>query len=237
MSEEPHQIGPHELTATSSIGIALFPDGGPDLESLSKRADTAMYKTKQCGRNTFRFQTAEIQIQSACMLLLENALRRALERGQMQLHYQPQRSLQGGAVGGAIVVAEALLRWQHPELGWVSTAEFIPIAESSGLITSIGEWVLRTAVQQMKTWTAAGMGSISVAVNLSTVQFKQQNLSEPLGQILENVSVALARLELELTESVAADDPDAAVAMMNRLRAVGVHMSINDFGTGYSSQS
>lgn len=196
-----------------------------------------MQRTKQCGRNTFRFYTAEIQAQSARVLLLENALRRALERGQMQLHYQPQKSLQDDEGDGAIVGAEALLRWQHPELGSVSPAEFIPIAESSGLIISIGEWVLRSAVQQMKAWTAAGMGQIGVAVNLSTVQFKQQNLPELLGQMLAETGVAPARLELELTESVAADDPDAAMTMMNRLRAVGVRMSIDDFGTGYSSLS
>ncbi|WP_292455262.1 EAL domain-containing protein [Methylibium sp.] len=232
MSQEPHQVGPHELTITPSIGIALFPADGQDLESLSRCADAAVYSAKQGGRNNICFYTAEIQARSARALLLENALRRALERGQMQLHYQPQKSLQDGGIVGA----EALLRWQHPELGWVSPAEFIPIAESSGLITSIGEWVLRR-VQQMKAWTAAGMGSIGVAVNLSTVQFRQQNLPELLGQMLAEAGVTPARLQLELTESVAADDPEAAMAMMNRLRAVGVHMSIDDFGTGYSSLS
>ncbi len=233
LSEQPYQIGPHELTVTPSIGIAQFPGDGHDLESLILCADAAMVRTKQCGRNTFRFFTADIQAQSARVLLLENALRRALERGQMQLHYQPQKSLQGGAIIGA----EALLRWQHPELGWVSPAEFIPIAESSGLIISIGAWVLRTALQQMKAWTAAGMNPIRVSVNLSTVQFRQHNLPELLDRMLEEASVSPARLELELTESLAAEDPDAAVAMMNRLRAVGVRMSIDDFGTGYSSLS
>lgn len=237
MSQEPHQLGPHELTITPSIGIALFPGDGQDLESLSRCAGAAMYSAKQCGRNSFCFYTAEIQARSARVLLLENALRRALERGQMQLHYQPQKSLQDDGIEGAIIGAEALLRWQHPELGWVSPAEFIPIAESSGLITSIGEWVLRSAVQQLKAWTAAGMDSISVAVNLSTVQFRQHTLPELVAQMLAEAGVAPARLELELTESVAADDPDAAMVMMNRLRAVGVRMSIDDFGTGYSSLS
>ncbi|MCY7305656.1 MAG: EAL domain-containing protein [Rhodoferax sp.] len=233
LTQAPHQIERHELTITPSIGIALFPVDGGDFDTLAKCADAAMYRAKQGGRNCFRFYTAEIQAQSARALLLENALRRAIERGQMQLHYQPQTSLRRGNITGV----EALLRWQHPELGWVSPAEFIPIAESSGLITSIGEWVLRTAMQQMKVWLDAGINPISVAVNLSTVQFRQQNLPELVSRILEDAGVPPECLELELTESVAADDPDGAVVVMNRLRAHGVRMSIDDFGTGYSSLS
>jgi len=227
------QIGPHELTVTPSIGIALYPANGHDFDLLSKCADAAMYRAKQNGRNTFCFFTAEIQAQSVRALLLENALRRALERGQMHLVYQPQRDLQSGRIVGA----EALLRWQHPELGAVSPAEFIPVAESSGLISSIGEWVLRTAVRQLKTWHDAGMAPMTVAVNLSAVQFRQRNLSELVESILEEAGVAPQSLELELTESVASDDPVSAITAMNSLDACGVRMSIDDFGTGYSSLS
>jgi EAL domain-containing protein (putative c-di-GMP-specific phosphodiesterase class I) len=173
----------------------------------------------------------EIQAQSARLLLLENALRRALERNQLQLHYQPQKSIRDGEVIGV----EALLRWQHPELGWVSPGEFIPIAESSGLITSIGEWVLRTAVGQLRTWMDAGMRPFTMAVNLSAVQFRQKNFPDLVGEILAASGVDAHWLELELTERVGSDDPLAAIAMMNQLHAAGVRMSIDDFGTGYSS--
>jgi diguanylate cyclase (GGDEF)-like protein/PAS domain S-box-containing protein len=233
LAVEPYQIDGHELTATPSIGIALFPCDGDDYGALAKCADAAMYRAKQGGRNTSCFYTAEIQARSSRMLLLENALRRALERGELQLHYQPQRSLHGDAVIGA----EALLRWQHPDLGWVSPAEFIPIAESSGLITSIGEWVLRTALRQLKAWTDAGMQPITMAVNLSAVQFRQKNLSELVSGVLQASGVEARWLELELTESVASEDPIGAIAAIRGLHACGVRMSIDDFGTGYSSLS
>jgi diguanylate cyclase (GGDEF)-like protein len=233
LMQEPYQIEQHELAITPSIGIALFPADGADFDSLAKRADAAMYSAKQCGRNTFRFHTAAIHAQSARVLLLENALRRALERDQLQLHYQPQMSLEAGCIVGA----EALLRWQHPELGSVSPAEFIPVAESSGLIASIGEWVLRTAVRQAKAWQDAGMAPIIMAVNLSPVQFRQPDLAELVGRTLEENGLAPQCLELELTESVASDNPANAVTVMNSLHALGVRMSIDDFGTGYSSLS
>jgi len=233
LAQQHYLVEQHELTVTPSIGIALYPANGQDFDLLSKCADAAMYRAKQHGRNTFCFFTAEIQAQATRALQLENGLRRALERGQMSLHYQPQRSLRSKCIVGA----EALLRWQHPELGTVSPAEFIPIAESSGLITSIGEWVLRTAVQQLKAWHDAGMAPMTMAVNLSAVQFKQHHLSELVERILEEAGVAPHSLELELTESVASDDPVAAMAVMDSLHACGVRMSIDDFGTGYSSLS
>jgi diguanylate cyclase (GGDEF)-like protein/PAS domain S-box-containing protein len=233
LAREPYQIGGHELNITPSIGIALFPSDGADYGSLAKCADAAMYLAKQGGRNTSCFYTTEIQARSARMLLLENALRRALERGELDLHYQPQRSLKDQAIIGA----EALLRWHHPELGEVSPAEFIPIAESSGLITSIGEWVLRTALGQLKAWTDRGMAPITMAVNLSVVQFRQKSLPQVVREIVEASGVAARWLELELTESVASDDPVGAVAVIAGLRACGVRMSIDDFGTGYSSLS
>ena len=233
LSQLPYQIGQHELTITPSIGIAIYPLDGSDFDALSKCADGAMYRAKQDGRNAFCFHTADIQVHSARVPLLENALRRALERGQLQLHYQPQRSLQSDRIVGA----EALLRWKHPDLGWVPPAEFIPIAERSGLIGPIGEWVLRKAVSQMTDWISAGMEPLVMAVNLSAVQFRQRELPELVHGILQQAGLPARYLELELTESVASHNPLEAVEVMNKLHGYGVRMSIDDFGTGYSSLS
>lgn len=229
----PIQVVQHELTVTPSIGIALYPKDGADLDSLARSADAAMYRAKADGRNSYRFFTAEIQAQSDRTLLLDNALRRALERDQLSLLYQPQMALATGGVVGA----EALLRWQHPELGAVSPAEFIPIAESNGLILPIGEWVIRTAVAQLAQWQRAGMPLITMAVNLSAVQFRHANLPQLVTSILEEAQLSAHWLELELTEGVAMTHPQAAVAVMNDLHQRGVRMSIDDFGTGYSSLS
>jgi EAL domain-containing protein (putative c-di-GMP-specific phosphodiesterase class I) len=174
-----------------------------------------------------------MQAQSDRTLILENALRRALERNQLSLHYQPQMSL----ITGQIVGAEALLRWHHPELGAVSPAEFIPVAETTGLIVAMGEWVLRTAMQQLKTWLAEGLPPLTMAVNLSSVQFRHVDLPESVTTILQEAQVPAHLLELELTESVAMNDPLAAIEVMNQLHERGVRMSIDDFGTGYSSLS
>jgi diguanylate cyclase (GGDEF)-like protein/PAS domain S-box-containing protein len=229
----PLQVDQHELTVTWSMGIAIYPFDGADFDALSKCADTAMYRAKRDGRNAYCFYTTEMQAASARVLMLENALRRALDRGELQLHYQPQCSLHSGQIIGA----EALLRWQHPELGWVSPAEFIPIAESCGLIHPIGEWVMRTALQQLRAWLDRGMHPLTMAVNLSAVQFRRPDLPDMVVQILAQAGVDAQCLELELTESVASHDPLAAVAVMNRLRQRGVQIAIDDFGTGYSSLS
>lgn len=220
-----------ELAITFSIGIALYPADGATFEALSMSADTAMYRAKQDGRNAFRFFTAEMQAQSSRILQLENALRRALELQQMYLVYQPQVSLHDGRVVGM----EALLRWQHPTLGAVSPAEFIPVAEDSGLILPIGEWVLRTAIQQLRTWRDAGLPLEQMAVNLSAVQFRHPNLPDLVEQVLTEVGLPAQCLELELTEGVAMDNPLGAIEVMNNLHQRGVRMSIDDFGTGYSS--
>ena len=196
-------------------------------------ADTAMYRAKQGGRNTFRFFTREMQERSDRTLQLENALRRALELDQLELHYQPQISLADGRVIGV----EALLRWTHPELGRVSPGDFIPIAEESGLILPIGEWVLRMAVCQMQLWQDAGLPTMVMAVNLSAVQFRQSRLPEFVSRTLEEFELSPEHLELELTEGVAMDNPLGAIAEMNDLFERGVRMSIDDFGTGYSSLS
>ena len=232
-SRQHYQIDHHELTMAPSMGIALFPQDGTDFDTLTQSADVAMYRAKLDGRNTFKFFTPEMQAQSVRALQLENALRRALERNQFHLHYQPQMSLTNGSVRSV----EALLRWQHPHLGAVSPAEFIPIAEDSGQILQIGEWVLRTALSQLKTWRTNGFPHLTMAVNLSAIQFRQPQLPELVSRMLAEFSLPPDSLELELTEGVAVDDPHAAVATMDQLHARGVRMSMDDFGTGYSSLS
>ena len=228
-----YQIEQHELIGTPSIGIAIYPDDGDNFEDLLKNADTAMYRVKQDSRNDFRFFTTEMQSHSERNLQLVNAMRHALARNEFHLQYQPQVTLRDGHIIGA----EALLRWQHPELGAVSPAEFIPIAEDSGQIIPIGEWVLRTAVKQMKDWLDSDLPPMVIAVNLSAVQFRQPNLPELVTRILEEAQLSPEYLELELTEAVAMDDPQAAISVMDKLFDRGIHMSIDDFGTGYSSLS
>ena len=228
---QPYTIEQHELIVTPSLGIALYPSDGHDYETLSRCADTAMYRAKQSGRNTFRFFTREMQERSERTLLLENALRRVFDGNQLSLRYQPQMSLSDGRLVGV----EALLRWQHPELGEVPPGDFVPISEENGLILPIGEWVLRQAVGQMRAWLDAGMPPLVMAVNLSAVQFHQSNLTELVKRVLAESGLPPECLELELTEGVAMDNPLAAIAVMDELAGYGVKMSIDDFGTGYSS--
>ncbi|TAJ77047.1 MAG: EAL domain-containing protein [Gallionellaceae bacterium] len=228
-----YQIEQHELVITPSIGIAMYPGDGEDFEALFKCSDIAMFRAKDAGRNNYRFFTQEMQTHSVRALQLENALRRALERDQLRLYYQPQVSLRDGHIIGA----EALLRWQHPELGAVSPAEFIPVAEASGQIVQIGEWVLRSAVHQLKRWMDGGLEPMIIAVNLSAVQFRHANLPELVTALLDEVKLPPQYLELELTEGVAMGDPIGAITVMNNLHERGIRMSIDDFGTGYSSLS
>jgi len=229
---EPCMVQGHELSMTMSIGIATYPSDGDDYEILSRNADTAMYRAKHEGKATWRFFAAGMQQRSARRLQLESALRRALERNELVLHYQPQ--LDGS--GENLVGVEALLRWKHPEFGMVSPAEFIPLAETSGQIVAIGEWVLRTAVAQLKAWMDAGVPPMVVAVNLSAVQFRHAGLPNVVTRALSDAGLSAQYLELELTESVTAN-PSAAIAMMDALHALGVRLSLDDFGTGYSSLS
>lgn len=230
---EPYRIGSHELNVMASIGIAVYPADGMDFETLCKNADVAMYRAKQEGRNSYRSFTQEMQAHSTRYLQVLNALRQAIAHEQLHVHYQPQISL----VTGEVIGVEALLRWHHPELGNVSPAEFIPIAEESGLILQIGEWVLRAAVAQAKKWHLLGMEKLIMAVNLSAVQFRHAGLPNLVMNILKEEDFPAQYLELELTEGVAMHDPQGAIAMMNSLHERGVRMSIDDFGTGYSSLS
>ena len=227
------RVGAHELTATLSVGIALYPHDGDTLDELARCADMAMYQAKHEGRSTFRFFTPDLRTHSSRTLRLRNDLRLALEREQLTLVYQPQLRLADGQMLGV----EALLRWQHPDLGPISPAEFIPIAETSGLILPIGDWVLRQGLQQLRHWDAAGLGPLSVAVNLSAVQFRDLRLTERIGQLLLESGLPAQRLEIELTESCAMINPQGAIATMERLRRLQIPIAIDDFGTGYSSLS
>ncbi len=223
----------HELVITPTIGIAIYPNDGEEFETLIKNADTAMYMAKKYNRNTFNFFTEEMQVHLERKLKIANAMRHALERNEMQVHYQPQVS----AMDGHTIGAEALLRWNHPELGTISPSEFIPLAENNGQILAIGEWVLRTAIRQMKVWQNEGLAPMIVAVNMSALQFKQPNLIEMIIDMLDEAQLAHEHLELELTEAITMDDPQTAISIMNQFHSQGIRMSIDDFGTGYSSLS
>jgi diguanylate cyclase (GGDEF)-like protein/PAS domain S-box-containing protein len=232
-AQVPFELEGRELTVTPSVGIAMYPGDGEDLDGLSRAADAAMYRAKEDGRNTFRFYTSALQAHSERALRLSNALRRALERDQFSLVFQPQQDLASGRITGA----EALLRWEHPEFGAVSPAEFIPLAESNGLILPIGEWVLRQAARQIAQWDRLGLPPLVVAVNISSVQLRQADLPALVRNILYTEGVSVDRLEVELTEGAAMKDPMTAMTVMNALYEQGIELSLDDFGTGYSSLS
>ncbi len=230
---KPFLIDGHDLNITPSIGIAMYPIDGEDFESLLQSSDTAMYRAKNTGRNSFQFYTADMHSHASRVLKLENALRRALEREELSLYYQPQFDIHGQRMIGC----EALLRWRHPDLGMISPADFIPIAEESGQILTIGEWVLNTAARQHKLWQQAGWNDSVMAINLSAAQFRQANFIELVERILAETQLAPGCLELELTESIMMDDPEAAIVIIAQLHQLGIKLSIDDFGTGYSSLS
>jgi diguanylate cyclase (GGDEF)-like protein/PAS domain S-box-containing protein len=227
----PFELGEQEVFISASIGIAIFPLDGNDVGSLLRNADTAMYVAKESGRNNYKFFSREMNLRAVERITLETNMRRALERGEFSLNYQPQVDMKNGGITGM----EALLRWNHPETGFVSPGKFIPIAEETGLIIPIGEWVMRTACGQAKSLIDAGFPSIRMAVNISGCQFKQSNLAKVVRQVLEETGLSPASLELELTESILMDSADCAVNMLQELKAIGVHLAIDDFGTGYSS--
>lgn len=231
--EKPFEIDHHELSISLSIGIAVYPDDGKDFDTLLQQSDTAMYQAKESGRNTHRFHTDQMNIDAVEYLRMHNGLRHALERGEFVLHYQPQISLATGAVLGA----EALIRWHHPELGILPPGRFISVAEESGLIVPIGDWVLREACRQAVAWRKAGLPELLIAVNLSTVQFKRGDVLKSVTQALAESGLDPAWLELELTESILIKDTEKVLATLQRLKSLGVKLSIDDFGTGYSSLS
>jgi diguanylate cyclase (GGDEF)-like protein len=230
---EPIQIDSHEFHTSASIGISVFPDDGDNFDTLLKNADTAMYQAKDSGRNVCRFFTAKMNADSLAQMQLHNQLRVALQRQEFQLHYQPQIHL----VNGSITGIETLIRWYHPAHGMISPADFIPLAESTGLIVPIGDWVLQEACKQARIWLDHGGPGYRVAVNLSALQFKRGNILESVQQALAHSSLPPDMLELELTESILLQDKDAAMKTLQSLKALGVHLSIDDFGTGYSSLS
>lgn len=229
----PYHVQDNELSITASIGIALYPIDGRDHETLSKNADTAMYSAKKEGRNSYQFFTTKLQECAQRHMLILGALHHALERNELEVHYQPQISLHDGHVLGA----EALLRWNHPQLGSISPVEFISIAEESGLILPIGEWVLRTSIHEAKRWKEIGLRNMLIAVNVSAVQFRHANFSALVGDILEETQFSADCLEIELTEGVAMHDPHAAINIIKNLHEHKIKIAIDDFGTGYSSLS
>jgi len=230
---QPLMTAGQELYVSASLGIAIYPHDAKDVEGLLRNADVAMYRAKETGRNAYQFYTAEMTVLAQEHLQLEGALRRALDRQEFTLHFQPILELAGGAVVGA----EALLRWVHPERGIVEPAHFVHLAEEAGLIGPIGEWALRSACNQFVAWERQGLGPLRLSVNISPRQFQSLELAETVATVLGESGMAPERLELELTEGVLLHNSNSTIANMDRLSAMGVRLSIDDFGTGYSSLS
>jgi diguanylate cyclase (GGDEF)-like protein/PAS domain S-box-containing protein len=229
----PHSIDQHELHVTTSIGVSVYPDDGLDAETLIKNADTAMYQAKENGRHSYRYFKQEMNARAVERQFIEESLRRALERHEFALHYQPKINFKTDAITGA----EALLRWTHPTRGPISPSEFIPVAEDCGLILPIGNWVLRQACEQARAWVDAGLPVGSMAVNVSAREFRDENFLDGLFVILGETGLDPRLLELELTESVLMKHSDSAACVLHALRDRGVQVAIDDFGTGYSSLS
>lgn len=228
---EPYVLGVHELHITPSIGISLYPQDGDNADALIRNADAAMYHAKESGRANYQFYTRDMHISAYERMSLENNLRLALERGEFCLHYQPQVELASGRVVGV----EALIRWQHPANELVPPTQFIPVAEQSGLIVAIGEWVLRTACRQNRAWQDAGLPALPVAVNLSAIQLRRRDIDRLVAEVLAETGLDARYLELELTESAVMHDSGETGTMLKRLNVMGVRVAIDDFGTGYSS--
>ncbi|WP_017719113.1 EAL domain-containing protein [Kamptonema formosum] len=223
----------HQLYVTSSIGIALYPPDGKDAETLIKNADTALYRAKEQGRNNYQLYSPEMNSGGTELLILDNSLHRALERGEFQVYYQPQFDTDTGL----ITRMEALLRWAHPERGLISPETFIPLAEENGLIVPLGKWVLQTACAQNKAWIDAGLALVRVAVNLSARQFQQPDLVEMVAQVLQETGLEPQYLELEITETTAMRDVEFTRSTIDLLQRMGISISMDDFGIGYASLS
>lgn len=229
--KKPFFLEGHELFITTSIGISIFPDDGSDRETLIKNADTAMYRAKEQGRNNFQFYQSDHFEGSYERLSMETDLRKALSRGEFVLYYQPRVELESGKIVGM----EALIRWNHPQYGIISPAQFIPMAEETGLIISLGKWVLSEACRQNKIWQERGFSNLKVAVNLSMMQFKQKELADQIKVVLEETGLDPQYLEMELTESILMNNPDVTLNTLHKLKGMGIRIALDDFGTGYSS--
>ncbi len=230
---EPVSCNGHDLHITTSVGISIYPFDGTDSETLVRNADISMYRAKELGRNKAVYYTSELNAGSRKQLALETNLRKALERGELKLFYQPKVDI----IRNTIVGVEALLRWQRPGMGYISPKDFIPIAEESGLIAPIGEWVLNTAFHQLKQWHETGFPELSMSVNLSSVQLARTGFESVLERALTESGINPALAELEVTENVAMKNIEAAAATLEKLKTMGVTIAMDDFGTGYSSLS
>lgn len=229
----PYTVDGHELNVTLSIGVSMYPTDGKDIDTLIRSADIAMYHAKEAGRNNVQFFTSDMSKRTAERVQLESGLRRALRASEFRLHFQPKINLATGSAMGT----EALVRWVHPERGLIMPGQFIPIAEESGLIVALGEWVLREACRQNRRWIDAGMQPMPVAVNVSAAQFAQRNFLDVVKSALEESQLPPKLLELELTESIIMRNAESTVAVLAAIKEMGIRVSIDDFGTGYSSLS
>ena len=230
---EPFRIDETEMAISVSVGVTMYPEDGADFGTLLRKADMAMYRAKDAGRNSYRFFNEEMNDAVIEQATLHAGLRRGLEAGQFALYYQPQIEV----ATGRLVGAEALIRWNHPDLGLVSPARFIPVAEETGLIVEIGDWVLREACREAARWIALGLPELRVAVNLSALQFKRGDIEKSVAGAIETSGIEPYMLELELTESILISDTENILSTVKRLKSMGVRLSIDDFGTGYSSLS
>ena len=232
-TETPYLISGHEIFLTLSVGICVYPGDGHDIDSFIQNGEFAMHHARELGQNQYEFYSKSLNIEAFKKLALENSLRRAVERGEMRLLYQPKYNVLTGEVSGL----EALIRWQHPEMGMILPQEFIPLAEESELIVAIGEWGIEEACRQNRAWQDDGMARVPVAVNVSSVQFGQRNFSEKVAAILARTGLPAECLELEMTESILMDNADNAMQTLRSFKEMGIKISVDDFGTGYSSLS
>ncbi len=227
----PYRFGEREVYLTASVGIALFPYGGHDAETLLRNADAALDAAKKQGRNSCQLYRLALDIRSPDNFELSNRMHRALEAHEFVLHYQPLVNIRSGRIVGM----EALIRWQHPQRGLLAPAEFLPIAEETGLIVPIGAWVLETACGQSKSWEQAGFPALRVGVNLASRQVRERALPQMVARVLAKIGLSANRLELEITEHLFMEDPEGVVGMLSDLKRLGVQISMDDFGTGYTS--
>jgi diguanylate cyclase (GGDEF)-like protein len=229
----PYHIDQHELRITGSVGIVVYPDDGTDADMLLKHADIAMYHAKEQGRNNYQFFEPDLNVRALERQVLESGLRRAIEGRELVLHYQPKVDLESGAIVGA----EAFVRWRHPERGLILPGQFVPIGEVCGSIIPIGRWVLREACRQACAWQAAGLGLLKVAINMSPSELRDRNFLHCVERVLDETGLDPANLEIELRETVLVQDSQHALEVLNTLKGMRVQLALDDFGTGYSSLS